>query len=142
MTELAIKARNLGKTFGKVKAVQELDLDVPRSQIYGFLGPNGCGKSTTIRMLCGLLTPTTGDISVLGHSILRGFGRILGFGDLSAEEDFHGTFWPHDRDLRRWPAEVDVTPDVFGVHDVVGPPVGFPGNDGDFRDRGLAEGIQ
>jgi len=69
MTELAIQARNLGKTFGKVKAVQSLDLDVPRSQIYGFLGPNGCGKSTTIRMLCGLLTPTSGDISVLGHSI-------------------------------------------------------------------------
>jgi ABC-2 type transport system ATP-binding protein len=69
MTELAIQARNLGKTFGKVKAVQDLDLDVQRSQIYGFLGPNGCGKSTTIRMLCGLLTPTSGDITVLGHSI-------------------------------------------------------------------------
>jgi ABC-2 type transport system ATP-binding protein len=69
MTDLAIKARNLGKTFGKVKAVQNLDLDVPRSRIYGFLGPNGSGKSTTIRMLCGLLTPTAGEISVLGHSI-------------------------------------------------------------------------
>jgi ABC-2 type transport system ATP-binding protein len=69
MTELAIQARNLGKTFGKVQAVQGLDLDVPRSQIYGFLGPNGSGKSTTIRMLCGLLTPTSGDITVLGHQI-------------------------------------------------------------------------
>ncbi len=69
MTDLAIKTRNLGKTFGKVKAVQALDLDVPRSKIYGFLGPNGSGKSTTIRMLCGLLTPTTGEITVLGLSI-------------------------------------------------------------------------
>ena len=69
MTELAIQARNLGKTFGKVKAVQGLDLDVPRSKIYGFLGPNGSGKSTTIRMLCGLLTPSSGDITVLGHNI-------------------------------------------------------------------------
>ena len=69
MTELAIRAHNLGKTFGKVKAVQSLDLEVPRSRIYGFLGPNGSGKSTTIRMLCGLLTPTSGDISVLGYSI-------------------------------------------------------------------------
>lgn len=69
MTDLAIKAKNIGKTFGKVKAVQALDLEVPRSRIYGFLGPNGSGKSTTIRMLCGLLTPTSGDISVLGYSI-------------------------------------------------------------------------
>ena len=67
--DLAIRARNLGKTFGKVKAVQDLDLDVPRSRIYGFLGPNGSGKSTTILMLCVLLTPTAGEISVLGHSI-------------------------------------------------------------------------
>ncbi|MGD8385039.1 MAG: ABC transporter ATP-binding protein [Lysobacterales bacterium] len=64
-----MKTRNLGKTFGKLKAVQALDLDVPRSKIYGFLGPNGSGKSTTIRMLCGLLTPTTGEITVLGLSI-------------------------------------------------------------------------
>ena len=69
MTELAIQAHNLGKTFGKVKAVQSLDLEVPHSRIYGFLGPNGSGKSTTIRMLCGLLTPTSGNISVLGYSI-------------------------------------------------------------------------
>jgi len=69
MTELAIQAHNLGKTFGKVKAVQAMNLEVPRSRIYGFLGPNGSGKTTAIRMLCGLLTPTTGDIDVLGCSI-------------------------------------------------------------------------
>ena len=69
MTELAIQAHDLGKTFGQVKAVRSLDLEVPRSRIYGFLGPNGSGKTTAIRMLCGLLTPTTGDINVLGHSI-------------------------------------------------------------------------
>lgn len=69
MTELAIQAHKLCKTFGKVKAVQSLDLEVPRSKIYGFLGPNGSGKTTAIRMLCGLLTPTAGEINVLGHSI-------------------------------------------------------------------------
>ena len=69
MSELAIQVKNLGKTFGDVKAVQALDLSIPRSRIYGFLGPNGSGKSTTIRMLCGLLTPTTGEISVLGYKI-------------------------------------------------------------------------
>ena len=69
MTELAIQAHGLCKTFGKVRAVDGLNLEVPRSRIYGFLGPNGSGKSTTIRMLCGLLTPSSGDISVLGYSI-------------------------------------------------------------------------
>jgi len=69
MAGLAIEARGMSKTFGKVQAVRDLDLDVPRGRIYGFLGPNGSGKSTTIRMLCGLLTPTAGDISVLGYRI-------------------------------------------------------------------------
>jgi ABC-2 type transport system ATP-binding protein len=69
MTDLAIQAHNLGKTFGKVRAVRALNLEIPRSRIYGFLGPNGSGKTTAIRMLCGLLTPTAGEINVLGHSI-------------------------------------------------------------------------
>jgi len=62
----AIHARGLSKAFGAVRAVNDLDLAIPRSRIYGFLGPNGSGKSTTIRMLCGLLTPDAGDIEVLG----------------------------------------------------------------------------
>ena len=69
MTELAIQAHDLCKDFGHVKAVQNLNLEIPRSRIYGFLGPNGSGKTTAIRMLCGLLTPTAGDINVLGYSI-------------------------------------------------------------------------
>lgn len=69
MTEYAIQARALDKTFGKVRAVRSLNLQVPRSRIYGFLGPNGSGKTTAIRMLCGLLTPTAGEINVLGYSI-------------------------------------------------------------------------
>ncbi|MEJ2171683.1 MAG: ABC transporter ATP-binding protein [Woeseiaceae bacterium] len=67
--ELAIRARGLSKHFGELRAVDKLDLDVPRASIYGFLGPNGSGKSTTIRMLCGLLTPTEGNASVLGIEI-------------------------------------------------------------------------
>lgn len=68
-TELAIRARKLTKDFGSLRAVNELDLDVPRASIYGFLGPNGSGKSTTIRMLCGLLTPTSGSATVLGMDV-------------------------------------------------------------------------
>jgi ABC-2 type transport system ATP-binding protein len=66
---LAIRARGLTKRFGDLTAVDHLDLDVPRASIYGFLGPNGCGKSTTIRMLCGLLTPNEGSADVLGYEV-------------------------------------------------------------------------
>ena len=66
---LAIRARGLTKRFGDLTAVDHLDLDVPRASIYGFLGPNGCGKSTTIRMLCGLLTPSEGSADVLGYEV-------------------------------------------------------------------------
>lgn len=64
-----IKARGMSKHFGQLRAVDRVDLTVPRACVYGFLGPNGSGKSTTIRMLCGLLTPTAGDIEVLGLKI-------------------------------------------------------------------------
>jgi len=69
MTELAIRARALCKRFGEVIAVDSVELEIPAGQIYGFLGPNGSGKTTIIRMLCGLLTPSGGDVRVLGLDI-------------------------------------------------------------------------
>jgi ABC-2 type transport system ATP-binding protein len=69
--DYAISARGLTRVFGKVRAVDGIDLDIPRAGIYGFLGPNGSGKSTTIRMLCGLLRPTSGTVNVLGHEMPR-----------------------------------------------------------------------
>ncbi|MDJ0906482.1 MAG: ABC transporter ATP-binding protein [Woeseiaceae bacterium] len=74
--ELAIRARGLSKDFGSLRAVDRLDLDVPRASIYGFLGPNGSGKSTTIRMLCGLLTPSEGSASVLGVDVPGDSGNL------------------------------------------------------------------
>jgi ABC-2 type transport system ATP-binding protein len=71
VSDNAITARGLTKTFGSLTAVDSIDLTVRRREVYGFLGPNGSGKSTTIRMLCGLLQPTRGDIDVLGHKIPR-----------------------------------------------------------------------
>ncbi len=67
----AISASNLTKRFGDLTAVDNLSLEVPGGKIYGFLGPNGCGKSTTIRMLCGLLLPTSGSATVLGIDVLQ-----------------------------------------------------------------------
>ncbi|MDN4502380.1 ABC transporter ATP-binding protein [Alteromonadaceae bacterium BrNp21-10] len=69
MTEYVIQANNLCRNFADVKAINGLDLAVEKGKIYGFLGPNGCGKTTAIRMLTGLLAPTSGDISVLGLSL-------------------------------------------------------------------------
>ncbi|MGX8248983.1 ATP-binding cassette domain-containing protein, partial [Escherichia coli] len=69
MSELAIRAKGVSRRFGDFLAVNGLDLCVPRGQIHGFLGPNGCGKSTTLRMLTGLLTPSAGEVEVLGLSI-------------------------------------------------------------------------
>jgi ABC-2 type transport system ATP-binding protein len=74
--ELAIRARGLSKDFGSLRAVDRLDLDVPRATIYGFLGPNGSGKSTTIRMLCGLLTPSEGSANVLGVDVPGDTGNL------------------------------------------------------------------
>ena len=67
--EAVIQASGLTKRFGQLTAVDHLDLHVRRAEVFGFLGPNGCGKSTTIRMLCGLLRPTEGEIEVLGYHI-------------------------------------------------------------------------
>lgn len=67
--EFAIRAEGLTKRFGELTAVDNLDLVVPRAQIYGFLGPNGSGKTTAIRMLCGLLKPTAGGAEVLGLQV-------------------------------------------------------------------------
>ena len=65
----AISVRGLTKRYGEKVVVDGLDLDVARGQIHGFLGPNGSGKTTTIRMLCGLLTPDSGEGRCLGYDI-------------------------------------------------------------------------
>ncbi|MBN0989827.1 ABC transporter ATP-binding protein [Amphritea pacifica] len=65
----AIRAEKLSRRFGDTLAVQDLDLEVETGRIYGFLGPNGCGKTTTIRMLTGLLQPSAGRVEVLGFNL-------------------------------------------------------------------------
>lgn len=69
MTEWAIQAKEVVKKFGDFTAIDGINLSVPKGSIYGFLGPNGCGKSTTIRTLTGLLSPTSGTVDVLGLCI-------------------------------------------------------------------------
>ena len=67
----AIETSALTKLFGTTRAVDGVDLTVPRGTVYGFLGPNGAGKTTTIRMLATLLRPDGGSARVLGHDLVR-----------------------------------------------------------------------
>lgn len=68
---LAIDVRELTKSFGTRKVVDNFSIQVPRGQVWGFLGPNGSGKTTTIRLLCGLLVPDSGSGTCLGYDIIR-----------------------------------------------------------------------
>lgn len=92
-----ISTEGLTKYYGRVKGVEDLNLEVERGEIFGYLGPNGAGKTTTIRLLIGNLNPTRGKAFVLGHQVSpnsfawkRGIGYIPGelslYGDLKGEE--------------------------------------------------------
>jgi len=97
-TSLAIDVANLSKSFEGRTVVRDLSMQVPAGTIYGFLGPNGSGKTTTIRMICGLLTPDSGRGTCLGHDIFterEAIKRAIGYmtqrfslyGDLSIREN-------------------------------------------------------
>ena len=73
---LAIDVRGLTKRFGAKLAVDHIDIQVPEGEVWGFLGPNGSGKTTTIRMLCGLLTVDEGQGSCLGYDIRKDPDKI------------------------------------------------------------------
>ena len=116
MVQAAIRIEHLGRDFGSLKAVDDLSLDIEPGSVFGFLGPNGSGKTTTIRMLLGLVAPTTGTAVVLGHDIrteapaVRQQCGVLCehsglYERLSAEENlqFQGRIWrlrPGEREAR------------------------------------------
>lgn len=66
----AVSVRGLRKVFGDLVAVEGLDLEIRKGEVFGLLGPNGSGKTTTIRMLCGLMEPTAGEGTVVGYDLL------------------------------------------------------------------------
>jgi ABC-type multidrug transport system ATPase subunit len=77
VTAEAIRTAGLGKRFGRQHAVADLDLVVPQGAVFGFLGPNGSGKTTTIRMLLGLARPTSGEVHVLGERMPASLASVL-----------------------------------------------------------------
>lgn len=106
MTEVAIRTHELTRDFGPVRAVDGLSLEVPAGIVFGFLGPNGSGKTTTIRLLLGLLEPSAGQAGVLGFdtrtqadAIRQLAGALLEhsglYERLTAEDnlEFYGRVW-------------------------------------------------
>ncbi len=101
--EPIIETRGLTRRFGALTAVDHLDLSVARGEIFGLVGPDGAGKTTTLRMLCGLMDPTEGSARVAGHDVVRESQAVkdqIGYmaqrfglyGDLTVEENmiFYG----------------------------------------------------
>lgn len=99
MRDTAIVTQGLTKTYGRVGVVKHLDLCVPTGSIYGFLGPNGSGKTTTMKMILGLTRPTAGQVTVMGMEmndanrgkILPHVGSLIenpaGYGHLTGQEN-------------------------------------------------------
>jgi len=98
MSPLAVETRGLSKSFERVEAVRSLDLTVREGEMFCLVGPDGAGKTTTIRMLCGLLQPTAGRASVLGFDLVREVDEVKArigylsqkfslYGDLTVDEN-------------------------------------------------------
>jgi ABC-2 type transport system ATP-binding protein len=126
--ETAIHIQDVRKHFGDLQAVCGVSLDVPAGEIFSLLGPNGAGKSTLISMLAGLLVPTDGDATIMGHSIRtepESAKAALGvvpqdialYPDLSARENL--TFWGKMYGLRgaALKARVDEVLEIIGLAD-------------------------
>lgn len=124
MTEMAIDVRGLSKSFADKAAVSDVDLQMPRGQVWGFLGPNGSGKTTTIRMLCGLLKPSAGEGTCLGFDLRKeaeAIRRQTGYmtqkfsfwADLSVRENLDFVARIYQLEHRR--QSVDETLEVLGL---------------------------
>ena len=87
---MILETINLSKSFGLRKAVDGLSLQIPDGSVYGFLGPNGCGKSTTIRMMTALISPDEGEVFIQGNSVQKlGNKALSSVGALIERADFH-----------------------------------------------------
>jgi ABC-2 type transport system ATP-binding protein len=114
MNNAAIRTENLTRDFGKIRAVDNLTMEVPAGIIFGFLGPNASGKTTTIHLLLGLLEPTSGRVEVLGFDTRTHADEVRGrsgallehsglYEQLSAEDnlEFYGRAWRMSTEERR-----------------------------------------
>ena len=104
----AIEIKDLCKSFGKFKAVDRLTLAVRQGEIYGLLGPNGSGKTTTINMISGLSVPTSGEVRVMGYDVRRNARQVRQIlGSVPQETALY-------EELTAW-ANMDFHADLFGI---------------------------
>lgn len=131
----AIQTDRLTRSFGDLKAVDRLSFSVPRGTVFGFLGPNGSGKTTTIRLLLGLLDPDGGQAQVLGYDIKEQADAIRSksgallehhglYERLSAAEnlDYYGRIWHMSKAARE--ARIRELLDPLGLYDRCEEPIG------------------
>jgi ABC-2 type transport system ATP-binding protein len=129
-SDAVIQAEGLTRRFGDVVAVDALDLQVERGTIYGFLGPNGSGKTTTVRMLIGLLKPSAGRVTVLGHRLPRDaewLKRHIGYmtqhfslyTDLTVAENLSFVARVYGLGRRHTRARIGALLDAYGLGNVV-----------------------
>ena len=120
----AIEVEGLNKSFGGRRVVKDFSIEVEQGRITGFLGPNGSGKTTTLRMLCGLLTPDSGHGQALGFDITAESGEIKRrtgymtqrfslYEDLTVEENLNFSARIHGLDRRR--ERVEAALDKLGL---------------------------
>ena len=112
----AVEFATVAKTYGAVRALEAVSFTVERGEMFGVIGPDGAGKTTAIRIMCGLLRPTSGSVRVLGHDPIREHRRITGevgylsqrfslYGDLTIDENI--AFFAELHGVRRYEATRD-----------------------------------
>jgi len=125
--QYVIRAKKLCRNFGELKAIQNLDLQVEKGRIYGFLGPNGCGKTTAIRLLTGLLKPTSGEIQVLGLTLPKDAEKLrlrIGYmtqkfslyDDLTVKENLQFVADIYGVSGRQQKQRIDELLDIYGLN--------------------------
>ena len=126
--DTAISVRNLSHSYnGKEYVVNDISFDVKRGEVFGFLGRNGAGKSTTIRILTTLIQPTKGNATVLGHDLLRESSKIRNrigvvqqdtsfeFSTVRENFDLYGFLWGVPKDVRT--KRRDELIEIFGLRE-------------------------
>ena len=141
MENVVIQTNNLNKTFGNFTAVSDVSFEVGKGEIFGFLGANGAGKTTAIKMLCGLLTPTSGKATVAGFDVFKqseSIKKTIGYmsqkfslyGDLTVWENiqlYAGIYGLSNKEIKKRGEELIKALGIteYAKKLVVGLPLGF-----------------
>lgn len=108
--EKAIEIKNLSKVYKNGRGIIDINIDIHKGEIFGFLGPNGAGKTTAMKVMTGLIKPDSGDVKILGHSILTEYEEVMkkvGCIIETAESYLYLTAYENLRQVSRYYKNVD-----------------------------------